>query len=400
MAKEIPSQFSNLVEDSLRRNNPKKPEELKEAIPTPFEKDVSRAATGVGDIMTKGVNAVSDVASNVIGKGLSAVDFTGAAAAQYLGGGPTENMDRAAGGLEKAWNIGPQPAITPGINPEKTPITGPAAQPVQPVVQPATAPTSIRGIEAQTEADKISGLDWEKRAEASRQGIQPTNLENLAPTREGLVQPGAPGIGGERKWTDAAGVKHIEGTGIGQKESIEDKLMAVIDSVSTSRTPKKKADMLLALMKEKGDIEKAHITGRYGLEGHRLTADTNLDYRTASLEERRRQNDIHAADFKLRLAQQQDINKAKLAESHYQKFVAQEIDPMSGKAINNELHTLLNMGMSPMEVPSEFKPSVDRAMTRFEEYYKKGLGKGEDTPLKRKKAMEEYKRHTSLIASK
>lgn len=143
------------------------------------------------------------------------------------------------------------------------------------------------------------------------------------------------------------------------------------------------------------ELKKAQL----GLEGHKMAATERGELTKLSLSEKERHNKLLEQDFALRLSQQKDLNQQKLAESHYQKFLAQEFDTMTGKPINNELHTLLNMGASGLPVPDVFQPSVERAMSGFETYYKKGLSPGaKDTPQNRLKAMQTYKKHTSLIA--
>jgi hypothetical protein len=193
--------------------------------------------------------------------------------------------------------------------------------------------------------------------------------------------------------------------GMGSSQDIESQIQQLVDKVSSTSkfdelfATKLKAGMLTNVLKEKGELEKANIMGKYGLESAKLRRGELDEIARGNLDARIAHNKVLEQDLQLRLAQQKDVAQQKLAESHYQKFVAQEIDPMTGKTVNNELHTLLNMGNSGLPVPEAFQPAVERAMAGFETYYKKGLSPGaKDTPLNRMKAMQAYKKHTSLLS--
>ena len=281
--------------------------------------------------------------------------------------------------MTEQYNV-PEPAGKPTV----APITSPPTNLPAPAASMAPTPNPNAPAAPQPPTPPKIGM----RSEADR-------LREIAETR-------VPGT--EMGWKESATKAGIGGT----ITDMSGKVLATVPKAGgineTDLNAQIDAMINKILQPDAGGLKRSQrknavelLQAKVGLAGHKEAAEARMDYQKANLEERVRHNRLLEQDMALRLSQQKDINQAKLAEQHYQKFLAQEFDPLTGKAVNNELHTLLNMGMSNLPVPEPFKSSVERAMKGFEEYYKKGLGKGQDTPQKRLQAMQTYKKWTSLL---
>ena len=105
--------------------------------------------------------------------------------------------------------------------------------------------------------------------------------------------------------------------------------------------------------------------------GHGVAAQANLDWRTANLEQRKKEQDLHEKDFQLRLSQQKDIASQNQMNSLLNKHMVYETDPNdpdSKTKIPNWNLTYASMKDSPGAPHPGFKDAID-AMTKREDAY-------------------------------
>jgi len=171
--------------------------------------------------------------------------------------------------------------------------------------------------------------------------------------------------------------------------------------VKTGGLKKSVGDQIVELKKAQLGLAGHEITAEASKAGHKATAEAAMDWRNASLEERKRQNDILANQHTLAREQQKDIASQKAMETVLNRFAVHESDPLNptDKTVNMR-NTYFNVWDSGTKPHSAIADAVNQMGDQWKEYLKETmkLSKlGKLTPEQEKQIKARFRKSLSLF---
>jgi len=163
--------------------------------------------------------------------------------------------------------------------------------------------------------------------------------------------------------------------GMGGTQEIEAQIQDLVNKVSSTSSfdelfaTKLKAGMLTNVLKEKGELEKANIMGKYGLESAKLRRGELDEIARGNLDAKIAHNKVLENDFQLRMNQQKDIADQNALSKTLSQFAVHESDPMNpGEKAVNMRSTYFNIWESGSPVHKDIEPAVKQMGDQYNAY--------------------------------
>jgi hypothetical protein len=375
----------------------------------PFGQDVTALGQDVANVaipVAKGIGKAAVVATKGVGvAGAATIDAASKATNYFTGAGTTDlatpmtqsfnrTLNNGAGGATRDFTMPPelQARIDKvlGVSP-KLVVPPPAVSPSSRQA-PTTSPTSVAGIGDNTV------YSWKDKR--GRETL--TNVPSSIPAgvKSKVVLPAHDfGVGPDKSIADVdAATKSIA--------DIDAAINAIKSSPGNQLNPTTTGRGMGLTDSATAQIVELEKT-KAGLAGHKIAGESNkidaaatAEDRAGRLAETKRYNDIRAEDVDLRRKQDAD-QKAEVAsqkkadatqkrdEAYYKRHVMTDLNPETQKPEPNDTLTFLRMAGSGEPVPERFQADVAKAMSGFEDYYKRGLT-GPPNPADRETAWRKY----------
>jgi len=233
--------------------------------------------------------------------------------------------------------------------------------PQQPSIASVVAPAA-KGMGDDAQIEKWRAQD---RTEAVKAGMGPISDQPYFNQTKDAAGNSVTTLIGEK----------TKSAGMGGTQDIEAQIQQLVNNVSSTSSfdelfaTKLKAGMLTNVLKEKGELEKANIMGKYGIESAKLRRGELDEIARGNLEAKIAHNKVLENDFNLRLQQQKDIAGQKALAQTLSQFAVHESDPMNpGEKAVNMRSTYFNVWDSGTPVHSDIEPAVKQMGNQYNAY--------------------------------